>query len=424
MGWKGWIDGIMEHIELFTMESYLETKKDVIENANYELKELHIGNEKRILEVMKEIWKEYFETENKVEQEKSLYINYRRKGSNYEVVISDTIYVSTDQLFVDLKIRYNQLMQEKKEKEVVEDIRCIFSNVFVYSCRLSSGYMNKVYEIIKYGFSKGMQCDYLDNGKFISEMNEDDIFPFEKVNGKLPIYCQNMQQVLFGVHRKIFINFDKRRQSFDITRFSFYNTKKIVNEVIEALRRKKKRENYELSYIEGMEDFILLDEILGISLTNIIYWKTKEIKKREVQDNIIEIIPYLAKCNSLIGRNLVTQVLLDCLKVVDYNVDIVREVGKILEREIKRWNEYYEEVEAVNLFTIFNYLLGCPKSNLVKVCIDIESENKWDEYMYMDEIIKDDEMMENKKVRIPVGDMDNRTWYAYIHRTIFEAIWN
>lgn len=414
----------MKHIQLLTMESYLETKEEVIENAGYVLKELHIGDEKRIIEVMKEIWEEYFETKNKVEQEKSIYLNYRRKGGEYEVEISDTIYVSTDQFFDDLKIRYNQLMQDKQEKDIVEDIRWILSKVFVNSCVLPNVYMNKVYEIIKYGFSERVRCDYLDNGKFISEMSEDDIFPFEIVNDKLPIYCQKMQQVLFGVHRKIFTNFNKSRQSSDITRFSFYNIKKIINEVAEALRKKEQRENDEVNYIEGMEDFILLDEILGISQTNIIYWKTREIKKREVQDSITEIVPYLVKCNSLIGRNWVTQVLLDYLKVVDYNANIVREVGKILERETKRWNEYYEEVEAVNLYTIFNYLIECSKSDLVEVCKDIESENKWDEYMYMNEIIKDDEMMDDKKVRIPVGDMDNRTWYAYIHKTIFEAIWN
>ena len=408
----------MEHIELLTMESYLEMKKEVIENAGYAFKELHVDYEKRITEIFKEIWKEYLEKENEVKQEKNIYIYYKRKGCDYEVKISDSIYISTYQFFEDL------LMIKKQEKDIVEDIRWILSEVFVNSCLFPNSYMNKIYEIITYGLTEEKQCDYLENGKFINEMDEDDIFPFEKVKDKLPIYCQKMQQVLFGVHRKIFTNFGKRRQSFDITRFSFYNTKKIVNEVIEALIKKEIREDKEIKYIEGMEDFILLDEILGVSVTNIIYWKTKEIKKREVQDNIIEIVPYLLKCNSLVGKNLVTQVLLDCLKAIKYNTTIVREVVKFLEKETDIWNQYYEEIEAVNLCTVFNYLIECPESDLIKVCKDIERENKWDKYIYMDEIIKDDEMMEDKKVRIPVGDMDNRTWYAYIHKTVFEAIWS
>ena len=31
--------------------------------------------------------------------------------------------------------------------------------------------------------------------------------------------------------------------------------------------------------------------------------------------------------------------------------------------------------------------------------------------------------MNTNKIRIPKGDMNNRTWYAYIHKSVFEAIW-
>lgn len=50
----------MEHIELLTMESYLEAKKDVIENGGYKLKELDIEYGERITEIIEEIYDEYF----------------------------------------------------------------------------------------------------------------------------------------------------------------------------------------------------------------------------------------------------------------------------------------------------------------------------------------------------------------------------
>lgn len=414
----------MKHIELLTMKSYLKTRKEVIENGGYTLKELHVEHGERITEILQEIWKEYF-GENDDEQEKSILISYVRKGNEYELGVSDSIYISPYIFLKDWKDNCIPLIEKGQNKKIVEDIQATLSKVFVYSCALPDGYMKKIHEIIKYGFSDEKKSESLnENGKFINELDkDDDIFPFEIKNGKLPKYCQKMQRVLFDVHRKLFINFNNHKESNDITKFSFYNVNKIVKGVIEALIEKEKKIN-NVNYIEGIEDFILLDEILGISLTNVIYMKTKEIMTREVQDRIIKVVACLAKCHFVTGRNLVAQVLLDYLKAIDYNTNIVCEVEKGLKRKIKEWNEYYEEVEAVHLCTIFKYLLKCPRHDLVKVCKDIEREKKWNEYVYMDEIIKDNNMVEDTKVRIPIKDMDNRTWYAYIHKTVFEAIWS
>ncbi len=421
----------MKHIELLTMESYLEAKKDVIANGGYTLKELHVEYGERITEILQEIWKEYF-GENGDEQEKCIFVSYVGKDNEYELGVSDSIYISPYMFLEDWKDKCSSLMEEGQDKKIVEDIQSTISKVFVYSCTLPDGYMKKIYEIIKYGFSDGKECKYLnENGKFINELDEDDdIFPFKIKDGRLPIYCQKMQRVLFGEHRRIFINFNNYKKSDIITKFSFYNVDKIVKEVIEALVEKEKKTN-NASYIEGMEDFSLLDEILGISLTNIIYMKTKAVTTREVQDRIIKVVARLAECHFVTGRNLVAQVLLDYLEAIDYNTDIVYEVEKSLKRKIKEWNEWYEEVEAVHLCTIFKYLLECPRSDLVEVCKDIKGGN-WSEYMYMEEIAKNENMIKvdgegkykiEKRIQIPKGTMNNRTWYAYIHKTVFEAIW-
>lgn len=83
-------------------------------------------------------------------------------------------------------------------------------------------------------------------------------------------------------------------------------------------------------------------------------------------------------------------------------------------------------------------------SDYIEVCESIEEENSWSEYIYMDDIENSEEMkkaedskgnadiekVENTtsgvntdKIRIPKEYMNNRTWYAYLHKLIFEAIW-
>lgn len=63
----------MEHIQLLTMDSYLEAKKEVVENAGYRLKELHIDRTKRIEEIIEEIYEEYFEKKT-IANKKNLYM--------------------------------------------------------------------------------------------------------------------------------------------------------------------------------------------------------------------------------------------------------------------------------------------------------------------------------------------------------------
>ena len=420
----------MRHIELLTIESYLEEKRELIENANYVIKELHLECDGKIIEMIEEIWKEYFGEGRDGIQENSVRIKYRKKDGGYKVKIIDSDYFNEDAFLENLKYRYKQLVQEKREFEIVDDIKRILSKVFDFTSGCADDTINKAYEIIKYTLTEEARCDYFNNGKHIGELREgEDIFPFKKIGDYLPIYCQKMQCVLFGVHRRIFSNSYQSKQSSDITRFSFYNVKKIIEAITESLSEEKNSGDYK----EGGEDFLLLDEILGISLTNIIYWKTKEIDRRELQDAIVEIVPYLAKCRCHTGKNSVAQVLLDYLRATDYNADVIQGVRSFLKKEVKVWNEYYEEVEAVKLCSFFNALKKFSVSDLIDLCKDMDNGDMWRKYIYMEEIAEDNDMIkvakineheQENKIRIPKKNMDSRTWYAYIHKTVFEAIWS
>lgn len=418
----------MKHIELLTMESYLEQKKELLENAGYTLEELHIDRVERVEEIIEEIVKEYFEKER-----------VRKPDDLFE---GDAALHIGREFLEDQKNRYSQLIEENKDAEIVEEIERAISKAIIGCGKSSRSQMKRIFEIIKYTLTRGEQCKYLENGDFINELSDDDIYPFEVINNKLPIYCQNMQRVLFGVHRRIFINPNKYKLSFDITRFSFYNVMKIFFAVADAVRAERAQEKREdekkggksnKGYVEGKEDYILLDKILGISLTNIIYWKTKEIEKREIQDHIIGLVPYLAKCQCFDGRDLIVEILFNYLEAIEYNENIMREVQKVFEKHIKAWNEYCEEIEAVILCSVFNCLKKYSVNDLIELCRSMEDEEVWDEYIYMEEIAKNEELVKvktidkivrEKKIRIPVKHMDNRTWYAYIHKTVFDAIWS
>lgn len=407
----------MNHIELFTVESYIKKKRKIVENIGYTLKELHIDHVEKIDEIIDEIVKEYFEHRENEKGEEGL-ILLRRKGSYFEIGISNSCYLQETYFLQDLKDRYMELIRNGKDGEIVDEIKRVLQEVFEYSSRRLDGIEIRMYEIIKYTLTKEEKCDYLENGKFIREMEENSLFPFEIVGDRLPIFCQEMQRALFGVHRKIFIN-PKDSPAEDITKFSFYNIKKIIREVIEPLEQTKNRGEYK----EGAEDFLLLDRILGISLTNIIYWKTKEITDRDKQDEIIRTVCQLGKCNCLVERNLIAQVLLDYLKATEYNKGIMQTIARSFGKVIKAWNEYHEEIEAVVLCPVFKELEKCSVNDLIEVCEMIEDGKAWEEYIYLDEISADN-MLDDSKVRIPKKAMDNRTWYAYIHKTVFEAIWS
>lgn len=426
----------MKHIELLTVESYLKEKRETVENIGYTLEEIHIDHVENIDEIIEQIVEEYFE-HSKREKRKERVMAFGKSGKRFEIEISNPVYWHKEYFENDLKEEYEELSKNRKESVIIGEIENALQEVFEYSSRRLDGIELRMYEILKYTLTREERCDYFENGQFISEMREGDIFPFEMVDDKLPIYCQTMQRVLFGVHRKIFIN-PKDFSSEDITKFSFYNTKKIIKKITELLGQQENREDYR----EGAEDFLLLDRILGISLTNIIYWKTKEITERETQDEIIRTVCQLGKCNCLIERNLIAQVLLDYLKATEYNKGIMQTIARNLGKYIKAWNEYHEEIEAVVLCSVFMGLEKCPVDDLVEACEIIEDGKAWNEYIYLEEIIADnakkvekqkeeeekavhvDDIMDDSKIRIPKKAMDNKTWYSYIHKAVFEAIWS
>ena len=430
----------MKNIELLTVESYFTTREKLIENVNYKVKELE--SEDRYKEILGEIGGEYFGELKGHAQWIDFYIEFIE--GNYTIKYGRLleVYDENDDFCKNLQIRYQQLIQEKRETEILDEIKINLPRIFVSSCLLTGCWADRIYEIIKYTLTDEAKCDLMENGKFIGEMEEDDIYPFKKEGYDLPKYAQEMQKVLFGVHRKIFVN-PKRVKSDDITKFSFYNTDKIVREVTEVLQRGVRAsvsmgtgedkegighddidENGD--YIEGEEDYILLDRILGISLTNIVYWKTRNVKGREIQDRIIRIVRAVAKCHYVIGRNLVMQVLLDYLQAAKYESVIINKIESFLVKNIKVWNEYYKEIEAVHICPLFGSFLKEKYSldDYNKECKAQKGNMAWEKYMYMDEIKADKDMLECKKVRIPKKEMDSRTWYAYIHKCVFEAIWS
>lgn len=427
----------MEHIELLTIKSYLKVKSDVLRNIDYVPEKLDIADDsgiEEIMEIFEKIKEEYFQEKD----EDIISIALRKQGGDFEIGISRSMIYEGKNFFLEsLKDKYKDLIGKGEEQVIVSEIETMLHSIFKYGIRQWAVIESKMYEIIKYTLTEEKRCDYFDNGKFITEMKEDDIYPFDRKNDTLPIFCQELQRILFGIHRKIF---ERNDQSLDITRFGFYNTRKIIEAVTKKLKEIEKERNIEDQevrkvcdsryYTEGIEDYILLDKILGISLTNIIYWKTKEKKEREVQDLVITITKHLAKCQYSVGRNLVAQVLLDYLAATDYNKRIMEKVEKSLEKAVKVWNEFYEEVEAALLVPIFNYLKNCPISDYEELCESIEDESSWGNYIYMDEIADEEGGEEDKnwtaeniKIRIPKGNMDRKTWYAYIHQTVFNAIW-
>ena len=233
----------------------------------------------------------------------------------------------------ELRLRYDALKkaiedikkQDEKSRHYNDLIYNIEKNIICNYEKLEDDLELIFYMIIKY-MKSGKYNINQDMRDFLDKVKEGDIDRIGKGKelyrdiGKFPFnmkrtmtdWCKESQRILFQKERFDIFDLKKdilkekekeegRKPKNDITRYGFYKTKEIINEIKEEeiFENSNEKEIKE----EEIENLLFLDYVLGIGLTNSIHIITQGINKRSELDKLDDINKLLAELPYLQIRN-------------------------------------------------------------------------------------------------------------------------
>ena len=233
----------------------------------------------------------------------------------------------------ELRLRYDALKkaiedikkQDEKSRHYNDLIYNIEKNIICNYEKLEDDLELIFYMIIKY-MKSGKYNINQDMRDFFFLLKEGDIDRIGKGKelyrdiGKFPFnmkrtmtdWCKESQRILFQKERFDIFDLKKdilkekekeegRKPKNDITRYEFYKTKEIINEIKEEeiFENSNEKEIKE----EEIENLLFLDYVLGIGLTNSIHIITQGINKRSELDKLDDINKLLAELPYLQIRN-------------------------------------------------------------------------------------------------------------------------
>ncbi len=433
------------------MRKYLDFEKDVITQEYIEkirqniyikygiaLKKLVDTDEKSIEEIKSFIIKEYMGNMNydslAIEKMRFLNIEYREMNlpiGNYiskegKVVDKDFDRADGGSMLSDYYPKEDNIEPENSKKDVLglyEKIMnwanapemeipisfeeweqqmkyiIIFGGIFTVDFKLKwfislkySSMSNKSYRL--YDEVKGKEI------KAYDRLSKGEYFPFYNKN-ELPVFIKELLDILFEQRYIRLFDFEifgkedaniKRNDSTgseDITRYSYMYVEEILN----------KLDNSKL------ENFYCLDNMLGISLTNIIFnyiflgtyssiaindkkmsygnvadlkninsriYKLKSLDLSNQEDlehvdlgavslnpdifceELFNIIKVLGQLECLYGRNYIAQITFNFLYMKDFNIEEIHKVCHHLEKNIDKYNECFRDLYDVSTWHIFH----------------------------------------------------------------------
>lgn len=266
----------------------------------------------------------------------------------------------------ELRLRYDALekaiedikKQDEKSKHYNDLIYNIEKNI-IWNYEKSEDDLELIfYMIIKY-MKSGKYNINQDMRDFLDKVKEGDIdrigkgkelyrdigqFPFN-MKRTMTDWCKESQRILFQKERFDIFDLKKdileekekeegKKPKNDITRYGFYKTKEIIDEIKEEeiFENSNEKEIKE----EEIENLLFLDYVLGIGLTNSIHIITQGINKRTELDKLDDIIKLLAELPYLQIRNELAIEIINYVKErknEDYDINIRQYDFELLKSE-------------------------------------------------------------------------------------------
>ena len=387
---------MMEYIKLKTIEEYVEEYRKYTKGLDYS----------QIEEI--EIICKYFPRNMKKNESD---IGYKRKDNmingNKGIVYEKKCHIRFMGNYIDIqKDKYQKLIKCKEYEQVVNHIKINILDAIYINLDYGREYIKEdLYTILQYtvgNMNKVMFPPITDS--LSSKVN----FPFEDCSVNTAKFVMPLKDILgkekyitvFNMHDKV-----NERKRLDV--HGYWKLRQCKQEIQEEINQNNNIENY-----------LLLEEILGISMTNTVFWITKEAD-RVCKERIFRIAGIIARLKNRYARIVVSELVLTLLMAIDFEKNICSSVEVFLIEMVDNYNNCYDEmclyiIGGMYADTNLSVEMFMEDIELTRGNI-ISTEDIYDE--------KISQILSNKEIRATKGVKSNEEYYAQLHIEIMRSIW-
>lgn len=272
------------------------------------------------------------------------------------------------------------------------------------------------YLLIKYTSMKDKRYDAYENGSYFSSVEINNLpFTIHNQDSYFPCFGRELQRNLYNENINIFSELYGRGE--DITRYGFGITQSIIEYIEQSIYINEQENN--------LEELLLIDVILGVSLTNNLFWYVKSASK-EKWESIMKVTKTLALIKSVEGRNLIGRMIGMYMLASKFDNQVIGELCSFLESRVSSFNQCFEDLKQINIISTYDEkeqeeILGFLEELLLKSGYFINCEDSMNYVFFkMKNIGK--RLCDKKRIKVSKIKKNEYELYACIHRAVIQGI--
>ena len=402
----------MGFINLVTIDDYIkESEKYIYEVYGLEREELQNMQEEDFKKLVDSIIEKYINIELCKDSQFKWRIAKTDKG--IEITYEDGI----DRYINCISKQYGRMKAEgevnkffhEMQRDIVKATACTYNFVqYDIWCEF--------YLMLKYTLLKEKMYDAYENKSYFTSVEIDDLpFSSSKRDSYFPMFARELQRNLYNENIKIFSELYGKGE--DITRYGFGITQSIIGSIEKALKVEVKDND--------IEELLLIDKVMGVSLTNIIFWYTKSAPK-EKWDGIINLSKKVACIKSNVISNLIGQIACVYMLATKFDNEVIDEINSFLDCNVYNFNLCFEDLERIKLVSIYD------KGAQEEIVLVLEelllkagyfmSDGEFTQYRFFKMNKIADELRGRERIKVSKIKRNKYELYASIHRAVIQGI--
>lgn len=402
----------MGFINLITIDDYIqESEKYIYEVYGLEREELQNMQEEDFRKLADSIIKKYIKVEYCKDSRFKWMLAKTDKG--IEIAYEGGI----DRYINCISKQYGRMRAEGEINKFLDVMKSDIIKVVVGTYNFVQYDMwCEYYLMLRYTLLQNNSYDAYENTSYFSSVEIDDL-PFSFPNGDsfLPMFGRILQRNLYK--EKIYIFSKLYGKGNDITRYGFKITQSIIDSVEKELKEEAKS--------SIIEELLLIDKVMGVSLTNIFFWYTKSAPK-EKWDSIIKLSKKVSYIKNIVIGNLIGEMVCVYMLATKFDNEIMNQIDSFLDSNVYCFNKYFNDLERINLVSSYDEgvqeeILTMLEGLLLKSGYFISDEEIIKYSFFKMNKIKD---MLRGEERIKVSKIKRNKYelYASIHRAVMQGI--